>query len=586
MRTWRSITHRLLLVAVLAPACAASSAPPVAPRVVVTAAAAAPDPTPGAEGLIPADRRVAWAPGIPGGIPEVKSICTRLSAERYGDGAADATKAIQSAIDGCAEGKVVLLPAGTYRTTDVLWIRKGIVLRGEGPGRTRIVRDGARDDWHGAVLRIANDAGFGPPVPVVGGAPLGARRLEVADAGAFKKGDIVQVDQRDDPALVTTGDCLWFKRVDSDRVARSMGQRVEVVGKEGSALLLASPLHLALTPAGRPEVLRLTPAPVRGAGIEDLYVTGGMQTSIDVVQAAYSWIRNVESDKVFGRHLSLQGCYRCVVRDSYIHHGSRDYDSGAHAYGISLHSQTTDTLVENNIVYYLNKPVVLEAAGGGNVIAYNYVDDPILGQQPAWQEVAIDGSHCSHPYMELFEGNWAPHVGAAATHGSASNLTFFRNHIPIKARTLVHESNTEAVQLDAGMLGMNVLGNVLASPDMGAIYEPKPDPGKPGVYEWSSLTWPPPKAYLLGGWARDGSPQNYDPRVAATILRHGNFDHASGTVHWDPAVKRRDLPASLYLAEKPAFFGDAPWPFVDPTRQPMVGTLPAKQRFDAMAPGK
>jgi hypothetical protein len=127
-----------------------------------------------------------------------------------------------------------------------------------------------------------------------------------------------------------------------------------------------------------------------------------------------------------------------------------------------------------------------------------------------------------------------------------------------------------------------VIGNVLSAPGIGAIYEPTPDPKRPGVYLWRTITWPPPKVYLLGGWARGDSPENFDPRVAATILRHGNFDHVTGEVRWDPAVARRDLPPSLYLAEKPAFFGDLPWPWVDPVGEPKVGRLPAKERFDAL----
>jgi hypothetical protein len=579
---------RLFLVTIIAAPVLSLSAPSGSkpPKRAAAPAKPAAIPAPAApaidlSGLIPEDRRVPWSPGIPGGIPEVKKICARISAEKYGDGTVDAAPAIQAALDACPEGQAVLLPAGTYRTGMVLWIRKGIVLRGEGPAKTRILRHEAQDNWHGAVIRIINDAYFQKPVAITARAPLGARRIEVADAAQFQPGDILQVDQRDDPALVTTGDCKWMKRTDPDGGARSMGQRVEVAGKEGAALLLATPLYLALDPALHAEAVKLSPAPVRGAGIEDLYVTGGIQTSIDVVNAAYSWVKNVESDKVLGRHMSIMGCYRCVVRDSFVHH-ARDYQSGAHAYGISLNSQTTDTLVENNVAYYLNKPIILEAAGGGNVVAYNYADDPILGQQPTWQEMAIDGTHCSHPFMTLFEGNWAPHIGASNTHGSASNLTFFRNHASTQARTVNHTSNTNAIQLDAGMLGMNVLGNVLGRPGAGTRYGAEPDPKKKDVYLASTVGWPPPKIYMLGGWARDWAPQNFDPRVEATLLRHGNFDYASNQVQWDPKIARKDLPPSLYLAAKPAFFGDLPWPFVDPLRQPMVGTLPAKARFDAM----
>jgi hypothetical protein len=40
------------------------------------------------------------------------------------------------------------------------------------------------------------------------------------------------------------------------------------------------------------------------------------------------------------------------------------------------------------------------------------------------------------------------------------------------------------------------------------------------------------------------------------------------------------LPSSLYLASKPAFFGNYTWPWVEPSGSTRVYTLPAKKRFD------
>jgi hypothetical protein len=54
-------------------------------------------------------------------------------------------------------------------------------------------------------------------------------------------------------------------------------------------------------------------------------------------------------------------------------------------------------------------------------------------------------------------------------------------------------------------------------------------------------------------------------------------------VIWDPTNPDHSLPESLYLRGKPAFFGSESWPFVDPTRTPMVGVLPAKKRFEALS---
>src|SRR5207237_156657 len=79
-----------------------------------------------------------------------------------------------------------------------------------------------------------------------------------------------------------------------------------------------------------------------------------------------------------------------------------------------------------------------------------------------------------------------------------------------------------------------------------------------------------------------GPIEAFDDGTALRLLfRHANFDNVSNAVVYDPAVARRDLPDSLYLTAKPAFFGSLRWPWVDPTGTPRVGILPAKQRFDS-----
>ncbi len=104
---------------------------------------------------------------------------------------------------------------------------------------------------------------------------------------------------------------------------------------------------------------------------------------------------------------------------------------------------------------------------------------------------------------------------------------------------------------------MNVVGNVLASPP-------------------ENITRPF-DAWRIG---YDRLLEEIDPRVAATLLRHGNYNEATRQVEWDGKIKERTLPASLYLKAKPAFFGDHPWPAIGPDVEPHAGFLPAKDRYD------
>jgi hypothetical protein len=555
-------------------------------------------------GAIPPARRTLWSPGIPGGIPARTKICATVSADRYGNGTTDATRAIQKAIDDCPEGQVVLLPAGTYRTTAFIMIPKGIVLRGAGPRLTRIRAELAGT----AAIYMANmwvqyDS---PPVDVTADVPKGSTTIPVADASGFEVGDVVQIDQLDDPSYVYRGGVRWWirgpspsdnRRPVSPDGHRCQGQTVEVVAKTRNALTIATPIHLGFRRALHPQVYKPSGPTTHGgptvryAGLEDLYVTGGRNGMILMLNAAYSWIRNVESDGSLttgrgqvGHHIDLESCYRCVVRDSYVHDATEVVQGGG-AYGISIMSQSSECLVENNIVFNLNKPLVTQASGGGNVIAYNYLDDAWTAVAPNVQETTIDAGHAAFPHMELFEGNWAAHIGTDVVWGNSGWLTFFRNYASSQQRRtprIPEAWDVEAVGLEGKGVEINVVGNVLGAPGKGLAYEVNGSPpgtGRAAVYRIG---------HRADGGHGGGDVNLYeDPArrgsTASTLLRHGNFDYVTGEVVWDRRIAARDLPPSLYLAERPPFFGDDPWPWVDPVGRKKLHVLPAKRRFDELS---
>src|SRR3954469_7790403 len=89
------------------------------------------------------DRRTVWNPGrmSVGGIPVRSTVCARLAAAAFGDGARDATAGIQAAIEACPPGQVVLLSAGTFTVNDeIVLLNKGVTLRGAGPTATLLRR--------------------------------------------------------------------------------------------------------------------------------------------------------------------------------------------------------------------------------------------------------------------------------------------------------------------------------------------------------------------------------------------------------------------------------------------------------------
>jgi hypothetical protein len=529
---------------------------------------------------IPDARRTVWAPGIPGGVPARTTVCATLSAAIYGDGRADAAAAIQGALDACPRDQVVVLPAGTFRISRALVLNRPVVLRGAGAARTTIQVSPA-----GVAVMIGTWTHLGAGVALVRDAPKGATTLRVATPSAFAVGDVVHLDQLDDPAVVQGTTCPVLKR-GRPGAWRSIGQMIEIAGKSGDTLTLVSPLHWSFKTSLRAEVSALSAPATRSAGLEDLRIVGASTVAVNVQYAAYSWIKGVETDHVDGVHVALAGTYRFVLRESYAHH-SATYSYGGVSYGYSLEWQASDNLVEDNVVLYLNKPIQFRASGGGNVVAYNYVDDawsqPDAGGHFWFQELGID-VHCAFPHMELVEGNYAPHLGGASTWGNAGGITFFRNHAPGAFRSIAltgpnAPANQASIELGARMLDMNVVGNVLGAPGAaGAEYETR-GPGTcrrrvPFIYR---LNYDGAKGYCE-------FPTPPETQASDTLLRHGNYDTVTGAVRWDPSISSRALPPSLYLTRKPVFFGALPWPWVDPTAAPRIGTLPARARFDAGRP--
>ena len=548
---------------------------------------------------LPADRLTTWRPGIPGGIPRVTAIHTTLDAARWGNGRADATAAINQAIAAAGAAArpdrrlVVYLPPGVYRTTGAILLdRSHVVLRGAGPRLTRIRYDAPDDEFVVGMGQFWPE--YAPPVAVVGDVPAGARSLTVSDARGIQVGDVLQIDQLDDPSYVRRGDWIHGKRgprpddangPSSPEGYRSVGQQIEVASKAGNTLGLSTPLHIAFSPRFSAQVFRT--CSVRDGepgrhwlGLEDLCLAGGRNNNVLLLNVAYAWIKNVESDGdpatggMTGDHFSLFHAFRCEIRQCYVHH-ARQIEPGGGAYGIGVSSQSSDNLVEDNIVRCLNKPILMVGSGGGNVVAYNYVDDAYIASHPTWQESAIDGNHGSFSHHDLFEGNWAPNLGSDTTHGNCGWQTFFRNCAPGMNTGVPRSASIRAVGVDGYCREHTFAGNVLLQPGLRVG-------GGPAVYlSTRGQGFDVAAVFRLGAAALGGGYHDLDDGTAERLLlAHGNFDYVTGRVNWDPRVASRELPPSLYLSAKPAFFGDAPWPYVDPLRTPMVGVLPAKRRFE------
>ena len=511
---------------------------------------------------------------------------------------------------------------GLYVTVD------NVTIRGEGADRTRLVANGTIPEY-GTVVLFGHRTGFSDAdfrvTAVTDNAWKGTTNVPVADASRFAVGDVVTIDTLDGPpkavgSVQFNHDYIWFydaqyfKRqpgfswagpstgapglnvqdLGSANAAavnavprwRSLMQTSEIVAISGNTLYLKDRLVVDFTAWRSPQVWRVVPKDNRSAflgnrwsGIESIAVAGGNNQwgfpggTIAFSYMSYAWAKNVEADGSKsdaahpgkdGYNIGLGRCYRCVVRDSYVH-DSRDENPGGQAYGIVVGTGTSASLVENNISINNNKPVTNVSSGGGNVIAYNYVDNAVIWNSPGWQENAIDDSHGAFTHHDLVEGNWTPNIGSATTHGNSGWHVHFRNYVTGRNSAGNVTGNLRAVGVDAWTHDSAFVGNVLRG---GNVYETNP----------SSRNGTP--IFALGNNFMFGG--NWDNGYAAAhIWRDGNWDSVNGRTVWAAGVKT--LPPSFYLSGKPAFFGSNPWPWVNPLTG-TVSTLPAKARYDAGRP--
>ncbi len=561
--------------------------------------------------LLPAARRTTWRPGIPGGVPDSTGFTVHSTVALGGNASANRS-AIQSAVDAAGavataqSPRVVLLPAGTYHLDGTVYLDQSyVVLRGAGPdvkgtgSGTRLVMDAANS----SMFFMGNYTAWGAPKDLTADAAKGASSFTLAAGHGVQVGDLLQIDRVDTSDVSLEGG-TWWKRgpgnSDNGPISpagyRSIGQVVEVTSVSGNVVTIAGVLHQSYPVATyASQVFGSTDrrAGWAGIGLENMTITGW--TDAFGVQGNWmkrSWVKRVEFDGLpsaqGGVGTGSQGCdlrvfrsVRFTLQGSYLHQ-SRAYLTDNHAYGVSLAEQTSDSLIQDNIVWFKNKNIVLEASGGGNVIAYNYVEDPVIdsgsGVRTDWMEMGIDGSHLSAPSFDLIEGNFTAKMGAAETHGNAGDQTFYRNYSRGDRLYSLSGSSPSiaAVMFNRYMRRMNVVGNVLGT-KAGGIYEPT----------WSGDNVPSgeisaPKIWSIGldGWNGNwGGPR--DPSVEQQLSRFANYDTLRNRVDTQPTDA---LPDSLYLTGKPAFFGDLAWPWVDPLGSASgdrLKSLPAQARFVA-----
>lgn len=459
------------------------------------------------------------------------------------------------ALESKGTGNVVyFFPEGTYNFEQPIlvgvdgvkesWNAYGVmannfVIAGAGPNKTKFLFDCDVNYFKGLIW-IENSAGYAArdkAREITSVPKQGSSTLALQYTWDLSVGDMISVKSDNDPNLMfpeTDKNEAWYQKyVDGgyeSEFAESFGQivRVEEI-LAGNQIRVHPPIGLDFTDSLLPRAsIYLAKSRSENIGIEGIYIehviddasytAGGINDIFDIAIrfAKNIYVKNVESYNTARGHVIVEYAHNVLVSDSKFGY-ARNYGVGGAGYGVCIQNRSSVVTVENNEFEHLRHAVVLKEGANHCVIGYNYshdwaILDPAVGVS-AEADLSIHGMY-SH--NNLFEGNVCHNIYYADYWGpTGPRTTAFRN------RTFGNDP-LEGIYVDDFSHYSNVIANII--------------PGKASL-------------------GIDGT--------SDSLLLEGNV--IGGVTEWNTLSEQSELPHSLYLNEKPAFWIDQlVWPSFGP----------------------
>jgi len=435
----------------------------------------------------------------------------------------DAAAQIASIINSTSGRRRLYFPTGVYSLKSSLAVNNKSDLWFDGDGRSNTV---FRID---APASANAEIGFrggtsGSPIAVTGSLVAGDAVITVADASTLSVGDLVQL-YADDAPLIQGG--LAF-------VTQVYGQMCRIIAKSSNTLTLDMKLLLDYPASYTPVVQRYNQ--VRNIKVSNLLVSRVAEpvnqdvSNLEFISAYNCNVVRVESSFAQRHHIYFQNAKDCVIESNYIHDCFVP-KTGGYGYGFGLVG-STGCRISHNKSTRLRHHIILQIGANHNVASYNSIEVCY-----DYNDVAL---HAAYAYMNLFEGNMLTESYADTSKDGSTTVepttgpgnTWFRNRATGKVGSIQSATTRQNV------IGNNV-GTLVSS---GANHYMGAN-NVAGVNHGFGTPWP------------------------------------GGTVNWGVLSANVILPASLYLTNRPAFFGGTvPWPVFGPgvTNWGVTNAIPAR----------
>lgn len=594
--------------------------------------------------ILPSDNTTTWVPGMMavGGIPIRTTVYTTLNASTYGNGATDASAAIQAALDACPSGQVVMLSAGTFTVNNFILIHSSITLRGAGAKVTILQKTNGAKPRTSPMVPVDPSTYTYDAQPVIILGPgrwpgpdsttsqnlsvdgaKGATAVTVASAAGFAAGQYVLLDelsgaswQNTPPgfpgaAQVWQGDRVsWNMHLpvqqyqddcaNSDatgpydttpgtppaamswfsRTDRPTCEIKEVASVAGNVVNFTTPLHISYRVSHTAQLTRYTATGNGGNG--GVQVKNAGVENLTVLGGADGQIR-----------------FECAAYSWAKGIENTQWIGEGFAVDNSFRVEIRDS--------YIHDASWPQPGGAGYAISFADGSSEILVEDNVSINAcktmvarscgagSVFGYNYADDAWDQDDPTWVEvHLNASHMAGP-HHVLFEGNEAPNIDSDYTHGNAIYLTFLRNYLTGQRRdftdSSNIRA---IGLAYGSWWDSFVGNVSGRSGMMagWIYNDAAMAGNnanwtdhdiWKIGYDPERWgmdaDPNTLSTLIRGGNYDYLTNTTHWENLTAQA-IPNSFYLTSKPCWFGNIPWPPIGPDVPGIANDIPAKHCYD------
>jgi hypothetical protein len=577
-------------------------------------------------GIIASSRATDWSlAGVQGGIPSASwPTCNNTACNNLMGAGAVTGATVQAAINGAQVNGVacsltnrcvVQIRAGSF-TTSGFSLRSGVAVRGAGADQTLFTFNAVAETngdscgyFYNAAIGLCGHPVTGTTANWTAGYSAGTTRITVSTRSGIVPGiTVIMLNQLnetdgypaigdyfvcDDAGTCSSAGGGACRLGGAGECGRAPGQMVLATACVGGTCSgsgdvdISPPVVFPNFRSGQsPHALWKNDTLIAWSGVEDMsidYSNANLDTGIENINAVNTWVKGVRIVYTGAKaNFSIVAANNVFTtfEQNYIYNSSSvpqaSYTVQCIACGAILH--------QNNILHGVGSEFISNGIFSNSVLAYNFSPG---GNGPAY------GRHGAGEGMNLLEGNVYKSIWNDVQEGTGHSMTAFRNAMIGNRYQNGGSSNIHsAFMLASHARFNNIVGNVIGDASLWTTYQGQTN----GGCNTSS------NMYDLGGTSCGGGSISADPRVAATLLRWGNWDEITSTApttngdqtgtRWcgnssntgwtticastsevpsgianfpNPIPSTATLPASLYYAAKPTWWPAAkPWPAIGP----------------------